>query len=321
LLLTTEVADDGLIRRSSFTQITERRSLVEFRAVSDVPLNGSITKLHLVQNDRTNDLINPTSGYFLSILGEVGIPSRTLFNQSSSNYWKISPTIKNYFDLSDHGVAVIATRLSFGFSWMFNLDSSNDDPSLDHRFYGGGGSSERGWPEQSLIVSNDPNRAPNTGGYNELEANVEFRFAPFQYAGEYTSWQKLSSPVRVVLFYDAGNVWDNIVQQSPHELSLSQISQTIGIGLRYNLFFGPLRIDCGFKLYDPSGTFSPLPTSTNTPTPIILNKSGSIPNVLNIPTAITPGMKGAWIWSRPANTPLISFGRTCNLSFGIGQAF
>lgn len=55
MLLTTEVADDGLIRRSSFTQITERRSLAEFRAVSDVPLNRSITKLHLVQNDRTNE--------------------------------------------------------------------------------------------------------------------------------------------------------------------------------------------------------------------------------------------------------------------------
>jgi len=55
LVLTIEVADDGLIRRSSFTQIAERRSLAEFRAVSNVPLNGSITKLHLVQNDRTNE--------------------------------------------------------------------------------------------------------------------------------------------------------------------------------------------------------------------------------------------------------------------------
>jgi hypothetical protein len=55
LVLTIGVVDDGLIRRSSFTQLAERHSFPEFMAVSDVPLNGSITRLHLVQNDRTNE--------------------------------------------------------------------------------------------------------------------------------------------------------------------------------------------------------------------------------------------------------------------------
>lgn len=35
--------------------MAERRSLPEFVAVSDIPLNGSITGLHLIQNDRTNE--------------------------------------------------------------------------------------------------------------------------------------------------------------------------------------------------------------------------------------------------------------------------
>src|SRR5512140_2285710 len=121
------------------------------------------------------------------------------------------PQIKEYFDLSGDGTAVLATRLKIGVSRLFQDQNHDHDPSFDHRFFGGGATSFRGWGEQDIIVSDDSGRASTSGGYNDLEANIELRYAPFHYAKEFTSWQKLSSAFRIVLFYDIGNVWDNFL--------------------------------------------------------------------------------------------------------------
>ncbi|HET6402232.1 MAG TPA: BamA/TamA family outer membrane protein [Candidatus Kapabacteria bacterium] len=248
------------------------------------------------QDDRRNDPINPTSGDLLSASLEIGVPSPFL-SDSSSDYIKFVPQVSYYYDLSKNGTAVLAGHLLVGYSYLLYDTVRYHDPALDHRFYGGGGSSERGWGEQSLLVSEDSNRAANLGGYNDFEASLELRFAPFQYPAEFTTWQKFSSDIRVVLFYDAGNVWDQMAQVNRTSLKLNQIAQSIGIGLRYNTFFGALRIDWGFKLYDPSGKF---------------NNDG---------LAITPASHGEWLFSSARKGPLVSFGNTCNINFGIGQAF
>lgn len=51
-----------------------------------------------------------------------------------------------------------------------------------------------------------------------------------------------------VVFYDGGNVYANI---NAHQF-LSNYSNSIGVGLRYNTRVGPIRIDVGHNL-------SPLP--------------------------------------------------------------
>ncbi len=247
------------------------------------------------QDNRVNDPVNPTSGDILTALLEVG-PLATLLGKPASHYIKLEPQVRWFYDLTDHGGAVIATRLHAGASYLLSNDPSHD-PSLDHRFYGGGGNSIRGWGEQELIVSNDPHRPPNIGGYNILEATLEMRYAPFQYAHQYTGWQSFSSSIRLVLFYDIGNVWDNVLWTNGFQFN--QLAQTIGLGLRYNMFFGALRVDWGLKLYDPTGAFS------------------------SAAQAATPSSHGAWLFSsaRAAVSPLIRIGNTFNWHFGIGQAF
>ncbi len=247
------------------------------------------------QNDRTNDIINPTTGYFHSASLEVGIPSRLPFVSlsPSSAYLKFVPQVKYFFDLSGNGTAVLATRLRAGATYLLTSDTARE-PSLDRRFYGGGATSNRGWGEQSLLVSKSASDTATLGGYNDLEFNLELRYAPFQYPGAFTTWQQLSSPFRIVLFYDMGNVWDNVAWTNPGSaLAFKMMAQTIGFGIRYNLFFGALRIDWGFKLYDPSGEFS------------------------ESPSAITPGMTGGWLFKQK----FFSIGNTSSLHFGIGQAF
>ncbi|HWF45335.1 MAG TPA: BamA/TamA family outer membrane protein [Candidatus Kapabacteria bacterium] len=270
-------------------------SVLKYLPSHQVNLLPSVT----YQDDRTNNLINPTSGNFLSMSAEFGVPTR-LFGSPSSYYVKATiPTFKYYHDFSDTGLDVIATRLQVGASWLFKSSDTTRDPSLDRRFYGGGAISNRGWGEQSLVVSNNLNPVRNAlyGGYNDLEANVEFRWAPFNYpGGGWTSWQSFSSSVRVVMFYDIGNVWDNTLWSDVKEaLKFSMLAQSIGLGLRYNTFFGALRIDCGFKLYDPSGRFD---NNTN---------------------EITTNSQGGWLFS--SHRVLFHSGYTFNWHFGLGQAF
>ncbi len=282
----TTVTPDFLVAYDS-TQTTD----------SSIRANAPPHQVNLIpsiayQDDRTNDLINPTSGYLRSASVEMGIPT-TLLNAPSSAYLKSVFQIKYYFDLSDRGTTVIATHLRAGASYLFYPDSDRA-PSLDRRFYGGGATSNRGWAEQSLLVSNSIANSATQGGYNDLEANIELRFAPFQYPGEFTSWQQYSSPVRIVLFYDIGNVWDNIAWTDfSQAINFKMLAQTIGLGLRYNTFFGALRVDWGFKLYDPSNQFN------------------------NFQSAITPDMTGGWLFKHR----FLSVGNTSNFHFGIGQAF
>ncbi len=252
------------------------------------------------QNDRTNDLVNPTAGYLYSASFEWGIPTkiRIPFETAlypSSDYLKFVPQVKYYFDLSKNGTAVLATHLRAGATYLLTNDSGRE-PSLDRRFYGGGATSNRGWGEQSLLVSNNGVNSALQGGYNDLEFNIELRYAPFQYPGAFTTWQQFSSPIRIVLFYDLGNVWDNIAWTNfSQAINIKMMAQTIGWGIRYNTFFGALRFDWGFKLYDPSGQFDNPPSAP----------------------AITPNMTGGWLFKQK----LLSIGNTSNIHFGIGQAF
>jgi len=63
---------------------------------------------------------------------------------------------------------------------------------------------------------------------------------------ELTTWQQLAAPIRMAFFADFGNVWD---KETP--ILLKNASISTGLGIRYNTPFGPLRIDWGFKFYDP----------------------------------------------------------------------
>jgi outer membrane protein assembly factor BamA len=250
-----------------------------------LPLNQySLIPGATYQDDRTNDVFNPTSGHLFNGVVDGGVP----LAKQWSYYIRGVPLYKQYIDLSNKGTSVIASRIRIGKSFIFS-DNPAAAPPPERRFYGGGSTSIRGWPERSMIVSSDTNVNPDLGGFNVLEASVEWRYAPFQYDHEWTSWQKLTSPIRVVLFMDAGNVWDNSVDI----IARPKLALTGGVGLRYNTLFGPLRFDWGLKLFDPSGKFQHTGYSR-----------------------ISPTDNGAWIWQHVfANPDVMTF------QFAIGQAF
>jgi outer membrane protein assembly factor BamA len=240
------------------------------------------------QDDRSNDAFNPTSGHLFSALVDLGVPLPGQI--SSSQFVRGVPLYKQYLDLSNKGTSVLAGRIRFGKTFLFHPEDPQSMPPTERRFFGGGSVSIRGWPERTLLVSTDTAADPAFGGYNVIEASAEWRYAPFQYEHEWTSWQKLSAPIRVVLFGDAGNVWDNSVDI----FKARKIALTVGLGIRYNTLFGPLRFDWGLKLFDPSGKF----THQNY-------------------RSITPSDAGEWIWdNKHAFSPDVM-----TFHFAIGQAF
>jgi outer membrane protein assembly factor BamA len=59
-------------------------------------------------------------------------------------------------------------------------------------------------------------------------------------------WFKLSG-MWTVFFVDVGNVWARV-----RDAQLRQLAVASGFGIRYDTIFGPVRVDFGFRAYDPS---------------------------------------------------------------------
>ena len=99
----------------------------------------------------------------------------------------------------------------------------------------------RGWNARTLAAST----LPSEGGNAVFEGSVEDRWNPLRNAGRlaFVDFSRIS----FVFFYDFGNVWTRVKQFRPSEIAMAS-----GLGFRYATIAGPIRIDLGFRVYDPS---------------------------------------------------------------------
>ncbi len=123
---------------------------------------------------------------------------------------------------------ILATRIRGGS--IIEFGKLGEIP-LTERFFLGGASSVRGYPEQLLgPVSYDPSGHPVAlGGKLLLLGNVELRFPIF-----WLFWGEI--------FFDAGNVWAQNQDFRP-----TDIKTTTGAGLAFITPVGPIRFDYGIK--------------------------------------------------------------------------
>jgi translocation and assembly module TamA len=166
--------------------------------------------------DRSNDLLNPTKGYRLTlrISPEASLGSGTQF------YARAILDGSYYYSVNDS--LVLAARARLG--TISGIDRENLAPS--RRFYGGGGGSVRGFGYQELgpkDFNNDP-----IGGRSTNEAAIEarYRFGNFGVVG----------------FVDAGQVYESSIPK------FDNMRFGVGFGGRFYTNFGPVRLDVATPL-------------------------------------------------------------------------
>jgi len=203
-----------------------------------------------LQRDMTNDILSPSAGLFTSFaLEEGGIIPVLLKKLGSSlpysQYYKASGYLRWYEDITNDRFAILAMKLKGGFAEPYRFERKPGEENLpvplNRRFFAGGSGSVRGWRARELGAM----ASPQFGGDAIFEASVESRINVLKGVGDFW-WFRLSG-IWTVLFLDIGNVWSSI--QDAH---LRQLAVASGVGIRYDTVFGPVRVDFGFRVYDPA---------------------------------------------------------------------
>lgn len=195
------------------------------------------------EHDNTNNLLAPSRGFYHSVLaGNAGLLPRLVTgilgkNIFYSQFFKLYTLNKAYFSLAQKDHTVIATNLKIGDIIEYGAGENIVPVQPPYKFFSGGSSSLRGWNAKGNgMLENKIN-----GGTFLLEGSIELRRKLFPNAEGFTS------ALGAAVFFDYGNVWE-----THKDFRFSQIAMAVGLGVRYDLFIGPIRFDFGFKLYDPS---------------------------------------------------------------------
>lgn len=166
--------------------------------------------------------------------------SKTAFGVAFSQYIKTEFEYIKHWDLSRK--KVLATKAFCGIAIPYG--NSNSVP-FSRSYFAGGTNDIRAWQSYSL----GPGKANSINDFNEanmkLLFSTEFRFNIFQ-------------QLNGALFIDSGNIWNvsDVVTNSDAIFSglksLENIAVGSGFGFRYDFNFFVVRVDLGFKTYNPA---------------------------------------------------------------------
>ncbi|MES1258399.1 MAG: BamA/TamA family outer membrane protein, partial [Acidobacteriota bacterium] len=198
-----------------------------------------IASFNLVQ-DRRDDPVDPHKGIYNTL--DVGWATRLFGSQTS--FVRVLARNATYYRLGEK--IVLARETQFGIQPAYRIPS-NADPSdpipLPERFYGGGGNTQRGFPENQAGPRDTLTGFP-LGGSALFFNNTELRFPLY------------GANINGVLFEDAGNIYSSLsklsFRYSQHDQTdFSYMVHAVGFGIRYRTPVGPLRFDLAYSLNPP----------------------------------------------------------------------
>lgn len=237
-----------LVRPEILGETTQPEKVLAALRAEDQPQFNSILTLAL-QRDKTNDIFSPTAGFFngltleeSGILPEIlpGIRSGLPFTQ----YYKVTLLGRWYRDLTGTGFNVLALKLRTGYQDKYGESRSRDvSIPLNRRFFAGGSGSIRGWRARELGAM--PEALLQFGGNFIFEGSAEMRVNHFRGFGK-LGYLRLDN-IWGVYFLDFGNLWQEL-----RDFRVRDVAVAAGMGFRYETYFGPFRIDYGFRVYDPA---------------------------------------------------------------------
>lgn len=199
-----------------YSKVDERQGLAMSTLGRDI---FTLSGLAAGALDRSDDPLDPKRGWRL----EMRLEPTYLLGDESLPYLKVQTQGSAYMPFGARARTVLAGRVKLGSM----LGGSIPEVPASRRFYAGGGGSVRGYAYQAI----GPRYNDNTpvGGTSLFETSLELR-------------QKIGERWGVVAFVDAGAVGDS---QFP---TGDQFSAGAGIGVRYDLGFGPIRADIAIPL-------------------------------------------------------------------------
>lgn len=171
--------------------------------------------------DLRDDVFNPRRGALYGIILKEALRELA----SEVDFSKLTVQA-GWFVPVDNAVVAFSSRA--GMAWPFR---GTAEVPLHERFYLGGGTTVRGYTQDSIgpsAVDLSGALIPQ-GGASMAVFNLELRLNPGEGLG-------------FVLFVDAGNVWPG------QEINLRGLRSSYGAGIRYGTPVGPLRLDYGQKI-------------------------------------------------------------------------
>ena len=163
-----------------------------------------------------------------------------IFNLEYSEYIKTEFDYIKHWELSKENI--IAVRSFFGIAIPYG--NSKNIP-FSRSYFSGGPNDNRGWLPYSL----GPGSSGALNDFNEANMKIATS-AELRY--------KILGSFKGALFVDAGNIWnvlDNVIDEKSTFKKISDLKKIAvgsGFGLRYDLSFFIIRLDLGFKTYNPA---------------------------------------------------------------------
>lgn len=144
----------------------------------------------------------------------------------------------------------VAFHIGLGVAYPFGNTS---ELPFERRYYAGGANSNRGWSVRTLgpgsMQKTDTTTFIHQAGDIRLDANIEYR-------------SKLFWKFELACYIDAGNIWTirNYEYQKNGNFDFrrfhKEIAVSYGLGLRLDFDYFLVRLDSGFKAYNPQETGS-----------------------------------------------------------------
>jgi outer membrane protein insertion porin family len=197
-----------------------------------------IAQISVIQ-DRRDDAIDPHKGVYNTI--DLGLAEHIFGSQR--NFLRFLGRNATYHQLTKRFTLARSTEFGDIYSFRFSGDPQEAVP-LPERFFGGGGTSHRGFPEFQAGPRDNATGFP-LGGTALFFNQTELRFP------------LIGESIGGVLFHDMGNVYSNVRELSfrvkQRDLQdFDYMVHAVGFGLRYRTPVGPVRVDLGYSINPPN---------------------------------------------------------------------
>jgi outer membrane protein insertion porin family len=195
---------------------------------------------NLVQ-DRRDNPVNAHRGIYNTV--DVGLASKPFGSHTS--FGRL--LFHNSYYHPVFGDMVLASNTEFGIIAPFGVpagETGADYIPLAERFFGGGSTSERGFPDNQA-GPRDPYTGFPIGGNALLFHSTELRFP------------LIGDNIGGVIFHDMGNIYSSVsaISFSVTQKNLTDfdyMNHAVGFGIRYNTPLGPVRVDLAYSINPPT---------------------------------------------------------------------